>query len=90
MLRILFLSLLLIQSSYAEDTTGFNNPYINTNINNIVPSTKILFYNKNNELVGTIEWESDEVKFTGNIDESAKTFFEYFTKYYLKSKECQQ
>lgn len=42
-----------------------------------VPNRNITFSNANNEVVGTLDLNGKEMKFTGNADESAQIFIKW-------------
>jgi len=45
-------------------------------INNIKPSI-MSFHGTNNEEAGRLVWNSNDISFEGDVDESAKIFFTY-------------
>lgn len=49
----------------------------------VVPPTYSLKFHGEKGEVGTLSWETEELQFTGEADESARIFFEYFLKQYV-------
>ena len=43
---------------------------------NVKPNYNMTFWNENQQ-IGEIEWKDGVMKFSGNMEESAKVFFEY-------------
>lgn len=46
--------------------------------------TNISFCNKDNKIVGKLDWSDGIMKFTGDADESGKVFFENMIKHCIK------
>lgn len=53
----------------------------------IKPVKRMIFYSEKEE-VGYLDWDDGTLKFGGNMEESARVFFEYFWKNYVEP--CQQ
>lgn len=53
----------------------------------ITPTTAISFWGKDKE-VGSVSWKDGVLKFTGDVDASAKAFFEYWWKQYAFPNSC--
>ncbi len=85
MKKIIFL--LLFCSPVFGDETGFtysSTTYIiDTSSTNFVPVHELSFYDKNNKEIGSVDWKDGKVKFSGNVEKSAKVFFEYWYKVYV-------
>jgi hypothetical protein len=55
---------------------------------NVKPDYNMTFWNEEKQ-IGEIEWNDGVMKFNGNLDESAKVFFEFLKPYmdsYIKEK----
>jgi hypothetical protein len=48
----------------------------NESLINVKPNYNMIFWNENQQ-IGEIEWNDGVMKFSGNMEESAKVFFEY-------------
>lgn len=59
-----------------------------TKVDDVVPMNAITFIGTDNKIVGTVTWEKGKLKFKGNIDNSAKSFFEYWWKQYAYPNSC--
>lgn len=46
--------------------------------------SNLSFLNKQNKIVGKLDWSDGIMKFTGDADESGKVFFENMIKHYIK------
>jgi len=69
---------------YKIDSVGMRgnlNAYIDIPKLNLQPSD-IRFYNSKGECVGTLHLDDDPIWFEGNVDESAKVFFDCVIKEY--------
>lgn len=72
------------QESYAEDSLLINNEDILSIHNENIFSNLVVFYDKQKNEIGRLDLSGPKIKFSGNAEESAKVFFEYFA-YYFES-----
>jgi hypothetical protein len=49
----------------------------------IHPPSSMTFYNSEDSVVGIVTWEDGTLRFEGDVEESAKVFFEYFWTVYI-------
>jgi hypothetical protein len=85
MLTILFSSVSFSKErvvSYAEYTTD-SGIMADLRISQATSVTSIIIHDKDGKIVGKISWLNGTISFEGNIDESAKMFFEYLIKMYI-------
>lgn len=79
----------IISSLRASDVSNISNSTAGfTKVDDIVPMNAITFIGTDNKVVGTITWEKGKLKFKGNIDKSARSFFEYWWKQYAYPNSC--
>lgn len=65
-----------------------SNIYITTGksimLSEYVNYSNLSFLNKENKIVGKLDWSDGTMKFTGDADESGKVFFENMIKHYIR------
>lgn len=82
-MKKLFILLMLISGVVYGEEFIISTWTYNSTVIKITPARAISFHDEDDNEVGSIDFISGPVVFEGNIDESARIFFEYFAKEYF-------
>ena len=80
---LILLSMLIPAICFSEMEYVLSEPTRSPYVQTFEPTKTIEIWDADDSLVGKISWEDGEIKFEGNVDESAKIFFELLIKKYI-------